>query len=348
MLQGIDISRWQGSADLRAARDSGIDFVIARATYGPRQPDAMLSSYRDQARDLGMLFGTYHFATAQGSPELEADAYLAAADWHAGEILVLDLEREVETGLGILPMGDPVGWALAFLNRCLARTGVRPLIYMSGSVCREFDWSPVIAADFGLWVAHWDTEDPIIGQWPFWALHQTTSSGRVPGFAGRIDLDRFNGDAAAWLAYGSPSGAAPAPAPEPTPAEPVAPEQPAEPVGATTYAVQPGDTLSGIAGRSGTSWQAIYDANRGTIGGDPNRIFPGQVLVIPGGIVAAAAPQGRHSVGEVTVQAGDTLTGIARRYPQGDVTASSIAGDNGISDPNLIFPGQVLTIFTAE
>ena len=101
-------------------------------------------------------------------------------------------------------------------------------------------------------------------------------------------------------------------------------------------------------GGSGSTPVNLSSTDDGTIGGDPNRIFPGQVLVIPGGIVAPAAPQGRRSVGEVTVQAGDTLTGIARRYPQGDVTASSIAGDNGISDPNLIFPGQVLTIFTAE
>jgi nucleoid-associated protein YgaU len=49
-----------------------------------------------------------------------------------------------------------------------------------------------------------------------------------------------------------------------------------------TYTVQPGDTLSGIARKLGLGgWQRLYQANVRVIGGDPNRIFPGQVLVVP-------------------------------------------------------------------
>ncbi|MEU6969122.1 transglycosylase family protein [Kitasatospora aureofaciens] len=46
------------------------------------------------------------------------------------------------------------------------------------------------------------------------------------------------------------------------------------------YTVRSGDTLSGIAAAQGVSggWQALYDGNRGTVGGDPNLIAPGQVL----------------------------------------------------------------------
>ena len=28
-------------------------------------------------------------------------------------------------------------------------------------------------------------------------------------------------------------------------------------------------------------WQRLYDANVGVIGGDPDRIYPGQVLAVP-------------------------------------------------------------------
>jgi hypothetical protein len=49
-----------------------------------------------------------------------------------------------------------------------------------------------------------------------------------------------------------------------------------------TYTVRSGDTLSGIAAAHGLDgWQRLYEANRGVIGGDPNRIYPGQVLVVP-------------------------------------------------------------------
>jgi hypothetical protein len=48
------------------------------------------------------------------------------------------------------------------------------------------------------------------------------------------------------------------------------------------YTVQPGDTLSGIAAKLGLSgWQRLYEVNAKTIGGNPNAIRPGQVLVVP-------------------------------------------------------------------
>jgi LysM repeat protein len=52
---------------------------------------------------------------------------------------------------------------------------------------------------------------------------------------------------------------------------------------AGTYVVQPGDTLSGIAAALGVrgGWPALYAANRGTIGTDPNAIRVGTVLEIP-------------------------------------------------------------------
>ncbi|MEV7778949.1 transglycosylase family protein [Kitasatospora sp. NPDC088351] len=48
------------------------------------------------------------------------------------------------------------------------------------------------------------------------------------------------------------------------------------------YTVQSGDTLSTIAAAQGVSggWQALYDGNRGTVGGNPNLIVPGQVLTL--------------------------------------------------------------------
>lgn len=54
----------------------------------------------------------------------------------------------------------------------------------------------------------------------------------------------------------------------------------------TGYAVQKGDTLSGIADQpriydNWKLWPLIYSANRGVIGRNPNRIYPNQELDIP-------------------------------------------------------------------
>jgi LysM repeat protein len=57
----------------------------------------------------------------------------------------------------------------------------------------------------------------------------------------------------------------------------------------TTYTVQPGDTLAGIASRfygRASAWPELYRRNRSKIS-NPNLIFPGQVLVIPRHLVTA-------------------------------------------------------------
>lgn len=46
------------------------------------------------------------------------------------------------------------------------------------------------------------------------------------------------------------------------------------------YTVRPGDTLSEVAARHGTTWQKVYAANKAVIGADPHLIVPGQRLDI--------------------------------------------------------------------
>ncbi len=56
------------------------------------------------------------------------------------------------------------------------------------------------------------------------------------------------------------------------------------PSSAQNYTVVKGDCLWNIAKKfygNGSKYTVIYDANRGVIGGNPNLIYPGQVLTIP-------------------------------------------------------------------
>jgi polar amino acid transport system substrate-binding protein len=65
-----------------------------------------------------------------------------------------------------------------------------------------------------------------------------------------------------------------------------------EPAGAKSpaggeYVVQAGDTLSTIAGRlygDVGAWRALWEANKATIGDDPNRIRVGMRLELPPGL----------------------------------------------------------------
>lgn len=122
------------------------------------------------------------------------------------------------------------------------------------------------------------------------------------------------------------------------------------------YIVQPGDSLSSIAVRFGTTVQAIAQANNIL---NFNLVAAGQRLNIPSrGVVATASPRPTASmqptatrtsapVPPVTggilyrVQAGDNLFKIALRF---GVTVNSLVQLNRIVNPSRIYVGQLITI----
>jgi LysM repeat protein len=108
---------------------------------------------------------------------------------------------------------------------------------------------------------------------------------------------------------------------------------------ASTYVVHPGDTLSAIAMRHGTSVSALAEANHLA---DPNLIRIGQLLQIPDsklgtpGYTTSAPDTETH-----TVVHGDTLISIARRYGL-DLTA--LARNNGLNVNAPLHVGVVLHV----
>ncbi|MDI3340122.1 MAG: LysM peptidoglycan-binding domain-containing M23 family metallopeptidase [Sphaerobacter sp.] len=102
-----------------------------------------------------------------------------------------------------------------------------------------------------------------------------------------------------------------------------------------THTVEPGDTLYKIAQRYGVPLQAVIAANNFP---NPNLIYPGQSVTIPGADAAGGA--GGDGL-TVEVQRGDTVWILANRY---GVSMDSIIQANKLANPHLIYPGQTLTI----
>lgn len=104
----------------------------------------------------------------------------------------------------------------------------------------------------------------------------------------------------------------------------------------STYTVVSGDTLSGIAAKTGTTVDALVSLNGIA---NKNLIYPGQVLKLSGTAAAATTPPAAS--GTYTVVSGDTLSGIAQRYNTSYQTLQAL---NNIPDANKIYPGQVLKV----
>ena len=144
-------------------------------------------------------------------------------------------------------------------------------------------------------------------------------SGSVPGAQASIRMASSTTEVTQHVTAAFPAAAKPAAA-------------------AARYVVRPGDTLSGIAAaldvRGG--WQALYETNRAVIGADPDVIHPGTVLVL----------SGRTTPARYTIQAGDSLSGIAAALGvRGGWPALYAANRKVIGpDPGVIHPGTVLVL----
>lgn len=205
-MNGIDISHWQDGINLNVIL---CDFVIVKATQGTKFVDPCCNKFYQAAKKAGKKLGVYHFADGKSSGTAEADHFIQNVKGYIGEaILVLDWEADA--------LKKGVAYAKEFLDRVFEVTGVRPLIYMSKSVCREYDWSSVVATNYGLWMAQYAnkertgykaepwTDKKGMGAFKSCAIFQYSSAGSLAGYNGNLDLDIAYMTPAAWDRYATP------------------------------------------------------------------------------------------------------------------------------------------------
>lgn len=322
-LKGIDVASWQSGLNLH---NIDYDFVVVKATEGTGYINPCCDMHVQQAIEMGKLFGVYHYANG-GDAIAESNYFIQNVQGYLKHgILVLDFEAESNAAWNV----NPNGWVKTWCDNVYNQTGVRPLVYIQASALNKVSG----IGDYGLWVAQYASTEPTYYQDTPWnegaydcAMRQYAGdNGRVYGYDGGVDLDKFYGDAEAWMKYANPSGDYVAPTPvRPTP-------QPQQATG-TVYVVQAGDTLSEIAQRYGTTYQHLAAINGIA---DPNIIHVGDRIVIDGVVPAQSSDEEYY-----TIQPGDTLSGIAERY---GTSYQYLAYINGISDPNKIYAGDTIRV----
>lgn len=221
-LYGVDVSEFQGEINWDEL-NAVANFVIIRASFGTDRKDNQFDRNQSEARRVqasaGPLgIGYYYFAYPTLIDAVTSANYFVEnlGSLQPGEVLFLDLEGNVGS--------DPVGWAHAFLDRVHVLTNQKPLIYLNQALVNEHNWSPVIEAGFGLWLADYDgnkTGPGVATPWSVTAVRQWTDADTVAGISGKVDGDVFYGDFSQWYSYGKPSPLV-ATTPSPVPSTPPA------------------------------------------------------------------------------------------------------------------------------
>lgn len=322
-LNGIDISSWQKGINLTAVP---CDFVIAKATQGTNYVNPDCARAIEQARAAGKLFGVYHYVSG-GNAVAEANYFVDnCKNWVGKGVFAIDWESNENAAWGNEAYLEQV------VAQVKARTGIPPIIYVQASRYAQVK-AVADRQNCGLWIAQYANMNATGYQDSPWnegayscAIRQYSSAGRLNGYNGSLDLNKFYGDSAAWNKYAAGGSSAPAPSPAPAPAVAVAASN------KRTYTVRSGDTLSAIAAKFGVAVSQIS----GYRSGNPNLIYAGEVLTINGG-AASPAPSAQY----YTIQSGDTLSAIAARY---GTSWKQLQAWNNIANPNLIYAGQRISV----
>lgn len=341
-LNGIDIASYQAGLDFSKVP---CDFAIIKATQGTgyTNPDCVRAV--EQAMSLGKGVGVYHYISG-GNAVAEADFFInSILNWIGKVMICLDWELDQNSAWGDESYLEQV------INQVIARTGVPPMIYAPAS---RYNQVAEVAKrhNCGLWIAQYADMNPTGYQNTPWnegaytcAIRQYSGSGRLNGWNGDLDLDKFYGSLDDFRKYYGSSSSAPS---KPSTSGP----------SGTTLQLATW-TMEGQYGNGADRKKNLgsrYDEVQNFI----NHIASADVNTLVDEVYAGMYGDGltrqtvlgsrydevqgainANSAQYYTVQSGDNLGKIAIQF---GTTVDQLVAWNNIANPDLIYAGQTIRV----
>lgn len=313
---GIDISEHQRGLQL-ASISADFVIIKATEGVGFTDPQFhnFIGQALSLGKKTGVYHYARPYAQAFNTPQSEADWFVRTVQQYIGRVmLVLDWEAErkfdVQWAKAWLDrVYELTGVRPVFYSyeSCVNQYDWSPVAKDHALwVARYLDYVPDSNYDMSN-----AGPKPRVKWWDKYIMWQWTSSGRLNGWGKNLDCDIFYGDSQVWDAYVTPDGTEPEIPAEPEQTDPLAKytdeelanrvmegiygngEDRRKALGAryepvqkivdqmcaapVIYTVKPGDTLSAIAKKYGTTYQRLAMDNHIA---NPNLIYPGQKIVI--------------------------------------------------------------------
>ena len=196
--KGIDVSAAQGNIDWKQVADSGVEFAIIRAVHwanGGYSIDPYFYQNVVNAKAYGIKVGAYIYSYAFSEAEAieEATFFINAPEVKALKNAGINFDFPI-----FFDYEDNLIWANTTSNDqrtnilrtgmvVLDQNGYYPGFYMSDAQSRQYvNTSQLISEGYDFWVANWGSSQSYGTKAAMW---QYSSTGRVAGIAGNVDLD---------------------------------------------------------------------------------------------------------------------------------------------------------------
>lgn len=206
IVNGIDVSEWQGEIDWQKVKAAGIDYAFIRVGYRGTSKGKLDEETEDKyfkqnianAVAADMKIGLYIFSQAITVEEAKEEArYILdrIGDYPISMPLVMDYEFGGTGGGRIykaeLSKKATTNICLAFCEEIKA-AGYVPMIYANPSMLNGYiNPSDITEKGYPIWLANYTTNTKYEGKFDFW---QYSSDGKVDGIKGRVDMNFFYTD----------------------------------------------------------------------------------------------------------------------------------------------------------
>ncbi len=323
LINGIDVSEFQGNINFSQVRSSGVEIVYIRSSEGTNFIDPYFKQNYDNAKANGLKVGFYHYVTARNVEQAREEArFFVSVISNTSPDCKLAMDFEY---FGWLNANQVNEISFAFLQEVESLSKKEVIVYSNVSNAINV-FSTELANRYPLWIAEYGVNRPVPnGKWNEWLGFQYTDEGRINGIFSNVDKDYFTKEI-----FLSDSSTISKVDNRPT----------NDNLNNVIYTVRYGDTLGAIANRYGTTVANIARLNNIS---NPNLIYVGERLIIRSNININNTQQSNVSNVVYIVKSGDTLGAIANRY---GTTISNLVRLNNIPNPNLIFVGERIVVST--
>jgi lysozyme len=198
-VHGIDLSRFQTQVDWPTARANGVNFAFIKATEGGDMVDPMFESHWRGAGAAGVRRGAYHFFYHCRPAAEQARWFIRHVPKTPGALPpVLDLEwTPFSPTCTIRRDGATIREeARIFMDILERHYGQRPLIYTTVDFFRDTELWRLQGVEF--WLRSVADHPHGVYDGTGWSFWQYTSTGLIPGIAGKVDINVFGGSRQAW------------------------------------------------------------------------------------------------------------------------------------------------------
>jgi len=203
IIQGVDVSVYQGTVDWAKVKAAGVDFAFARVSDGTGTLDTTFAANWKGMQAAGIVRGVYQFFEPGEDPVKQADLVMsqvkAAGGFEAGDLPPV-MDMEVTGGQTDATIQANMQAWLTEIEKTYGRNGI---IYTNESTSTHFGGK---FTSYPLWVASWGGTCPTMPDgftaWKFW---QYADTGTINGISGAVDHDEFNGSLSDLQTWANPS-----------------------------------------------------------------------------------------------------------------------------------------------